>query len=67
MRSHIATAHGTLTVTAVRPASRAVDLDPVVLLASDEGWHTFTAELPVKDARLLADSLLRAADEAEGK
>lgn len=64
MRSHVATVHGTLTVTSARAGCGE---PPVVLLASDEGWHTFNAELPVKEARFLADILLRAADETEGR
>lgn len=68
MRSHIATREGTLTVTATRPPEHsATRFDPVVMLASDEGWHNFTCSLSPTDARHLADALLGRADEAEGK
>lgn len=68
MRSIVATREGTLTVTATRPPEHsATRFDPVVMLAADEGWLSFTASLSPTDARHLADALLGRADEAEGR
>lgn len=68
MRSFVTTAHGTLTVTSVRPDHGSITrFAPEVMLASDEGWHNFTCSLSPTDARHLADALLGRADEAEGR
>lgn len=68
MRSHVTVNGGVFAVTACKPREGSVThFDPVVTLSVDENWLSFTAALSPTEARRLADLLIDAADETDGR